>query len=50
LSSVVDVLAAHLPTARRLVLPGAEHSTLLEPSDTLLSAVQAFLGAEDRPA
>ena len=49
-SSVVDVLAGHLPNARRLVLPGAEHSTLLEPSDRLLSAVQAFLGAKDRLA
>jgi pimeloyl-ACP methyl ester carboxylesterase len=49
-SSVVDVLAAHLPTARRLVLPGAEHSTLLEPSDTLLSAVRSFLGTGDLPS
>lgn len=43
LSSVIEVLAAYLPRARRLVLPGAEHSTLLEPSEPLLSAVRQFL-------
>ncbi len=43
-SSVVEVLAAHLPNVRRLVLSGVEHATLLEPSDTLVSAVRAFLG------
>ncbi|MBI4573843.1 MAG: alpha/beta hydrolase [candidate division NC10 bacterium] len=48
-SSVVDVLAAHLPDARRLVLPGAEHSTLLDPSDVLLSAVRVFLKSGDPP-
>ncbi len=48
-SSVVDVLAALLPEARRLVLPGVEHSTLLEPSDTLVSAVRAFLKSGDPP-
>jgi pimeloyl-ACP methyl ester carboxylesterase len=42
-SSVIEVLAAHLPHARRLVLPGADHSTLLDPSDALLSPVRAFL-------
>jgi len=42
-SSIIDVLASHLPGATRLSLPGADHSTLLEPSDTLLSAVRDFL-------
>lgn len=42
-SSIIEVLASHLPQATRLTLPGADHSTLLEPSDTLLSAVRAFL-------
>lgn len=42
-SSVAEVLAAHLPTARLLILPDTEHATLLEPSDTLVSAVRAFL-------
>ena len=42
-SSIIDVLGAHLPRATRLTLPGADHSTLLEPSDTLLSAVRDFL-------
>jgi 3-oxoadipate enol-lactonase len=49
-SSVAEVLAAHLPTARLLILPGTEHATLLEPSDTLVSAVRAFLeGDEPNP-
>ncbi len=47
-SSVIEVLAAHLPCARRLVLPDADHSTLLEPSEPLLSAVRTFLGTKDR--
>ncbi|MBI2000809.1 MAG: alpha/beta fold hydrolase [candidate division NC10 bacterium] len=48
-SSVIDVLASHLPRVRRLVLPGADHSTLLEPSEALLSAVRTFLAADDPP-
>lgn len=48
--SVAEVLAARLPDVRRLDLPGAEHATLLEPSRTLLSALQRFLGITDRPA
>ncbi|HSD50797.1 MAG TPA: alpha/beta hydrolase [Candidatus Methylomirabilis sp.] len=42
-SSIIEVLASQLPRATRLVLPGADHSTLLEPSDTLLSSVRGFL-------
>ncbi len=49
-SSVIDVLASHLPRARCLVLPGVDHSTLLEPSETLLSPVRAFLGDGDPPS
>lgn len=48
-SSVIDVLASHLPRARLLVLPDADHSTLLEPSDPLLSAVRTFLSGADSP-
>lgn len=46
-SSVAEILAARLPDVRRLVLPGVEHATLLEPSETLLSAVRTFLATED---
>lgn len=46
-SSVAEVLAAHLPNAHLLILPGVEHATLLEPSETLLSAVQEFLGSDE---
>jgi 2-succinyl-6-hydroxy-2,4-cyclohexadiene-1-carboxylate synthase len=46
-SSVAEVLAAQLPNVRRLVLPGVEHATLLEPSDMLLSAVREFLRSEE---
>jgi pimeloyl-ACP methyl ester carboxylesterase len=42
-SSVMDVLEHHLPQARRLILPAADHSTLLSPSEPLLSAVREFL-------
>jgi len=42
-SSVADVLETHLPRAKRLTLPGADHATLLEPFDMLLSAVRGFL-------
>ena len=42
-SSVVDVLETRLPRVKRLTLPGAEHATLLEPSDILLFAVRGFL-------
>ncbi len=48
-SSVIDVLASHLPRVCRLVLPGADHSTLLEPSEALLSAIRTFLAADDPP-
>lgn len=47
-STVVEVLAAHLPTARLLILPGVEHATLLEPSDMLLVAVREFLRSGER--
>ncbi len=47
--SVAEVLTARLPVLRRLVLPGAEHATLLEPSEALLSAVGSFLGGADSP-
>jgi len=47
--TVADVLAARLPDVRRLILPGAEHATLLEPSEALLSAVRSFLGGADSP-
>ncbi len=47
-SSVVEVLAAHLPNARLLILPGVAHATLLEPSDTLVGAVREFLRG-DKP-
>jgi pimeloyl-ACP methyl ester carboxylesterase len=46
-ASVIDVLASHLPHARCLALPSADHSTLLDPSETLLSAVRTFLGSGD---
>ncbi len=49
-SSVIEVLASQLPRARCLILPRADHSTLLEPSETLLSAVTSFLGTEYRGA
>ncbi|MGE5850375.1 MAG: alpha/beta fold hydrolase [Candidatus Methylomirabilota bacterium] len=42
-SSIIEVLASQLPQAKRLVLPGADHTTLLEPSEALLSAVRDFL-------
>jgi len=42
-SNVADVLEMHLPRAKQLSLPGADHATLLEPSDILLSAVREFL-------
>jgi pimeloyl-ACP methyl ester carboxylesterase len=42
-ASIIDVLAVNLPRATRLTLAGADHSTLLEPSETLLSAVREFL-------
>jgi 3-oxoadipate enol-lactonase len=42
-SSIIEVLVSQLPQAKRLVLPGADHSTLLEPSEPLLSAVRSFL-------
>ena len=45
-SSVVDVLETRLPRAERLTLPGADHATLLEPSDILLSAVRGFLAGK----
>lgn len=46
--SVIDVLEPRLPHARRLVLPQTDHSTLLEPSETLRSAVRMFLATGDR--
>lgn len=46
-SSVAEVLAAQLPNVRRVILPGVEHATLLEPSGTLLSAVREFLRSDD---
>jgi pimeloyl-ACP methyl ester carboxylesterase len=48
-SSVAQVLVAQLPNVRRVILPGVEHATLLEPSGTLLSAVREFLQS-DEPA
>ena len=42
-SSVLDVLEPLLRTARRLVLPGADHAGLLVPSGTFLTAVRCFL-------
>ncbi|HSB72518.1 MAG TPA: alpha/beta hydrolase [Candidatus Methylomirabilis sp.] len=45
-SSVLDVLEPLLPTARRLVLPGADHAGLLVPSGTLIEAVRSFLSDE----
>jgi pimeloyl-ACP methyl ester carboxylesterase len=45
-SSVAEVLKAHLPEARLLILPGIEHVTLLEPSGTLLDAVHEFLRSD----
>jgi pimeloyl-ACP methyl ester carboxylesterase len=42
-SSILEVLAARLPRARRLILPGADHSTLLKPSESLLSGLRDFL-------
>jgi pimeloyl-ACP methyl ester carboxylesterase len=47
-SSVVDVLAARLPDARRLTLPRVDHVGLLEPSTMLLATVRGFLEG-DRP-
>ncbi len=41
-ASIIDVLVVNLPRATRLTLTGTDHSTLLEPSDTLLSAVRSF--------
>jgi len=46
-SSVMDVLAARLPNAHRLVLSGIQHTTLLKPSRALLSALQTFLRSEE---
>ncbi len=46
--SVLDVLEARLPHARRVVLPGVDHTGLLLPSRTLLSAVRTFL--QETPA
>ena len=45
--SVLDVLEARLPHARRVVLPQVDHTGLLLPSRTLLSAVRMFL--QERP-
>ncbi len=41
--SVMDVLESHLPHARRIVLPNVDHTGLLLPSRTLLSALRSFL-------
>ncbi len=41
--SVLDVLENRLPRARRVVLPDVDHTGLLLPSRTLLSAVRSFL-------
>lgn len=46
-ASVAEVLAARLPDVRRLILPGVEHATLLEPSEQLLSAIRDFLGGRE---
>ncbi|HYL80075.1 MAG TPA: alpha/beta hydrolase [Candidatus Acidoferrum sp.] len=42
-SGVMAALESHLPHAQCLVLPGADHAGLLNPSEPLLSAVLAFL-------
>ncbi len=46
-SSVAEVLAAHVPNARLLILPGVGHATLLTPSDTLRTALREFLRSEE---
>jgi pimeloyl-ACP methyl ester carboxylesterase len=42
-SSVIQVLESRLPRVERIILPKADHSTLLAPTPTLLSALREFL-------